>query len=55
MSKAISYYDWEKQLRSHSEEKPEKSSNEKNIEVNSLGVSEGAFKKMLQKWKESNL
>jgi hypothetical protein len=57
MSRASSYFDWEKQFKSSN-----KSTNKSNlmdlnhiIPLNSIGISYEEFKKYLNKWKEKNL
>lgn len=59
MSKAISYYDWELNFRKKAVLKPnsrnktgKKISQEK---INSLGLSDNAFKDFMKKWKNENL
>ncbi|MEJ2279106.1 MAG: hypothetical protein P8Y70_15375 [Candidatus Lokiarchaeota archaeon] len=54
MSKAISFFDWEKQFRPNSERKQNELADQKETKINSLGVSEDAFKKLLKNWKKSN-
>lgn len=58
MSKAISYYDWELNFRKKAVLNP----NSKNItrkkinqeNINSLGLSDNAFKDFMMEWKEKN-
>ncbi len=58
MSKAISYYDWELNFRKkavlthNSRNKTEKKSSQEKI--NSLGLSDNAFKDFMKEWKEKN-
>jgi len=58
MSKAISYYDWELNFRKNaflnpnSKNKTKKRINQENI--NSLGLSDNAFKDFMKKWKKKN-
>ena len=59
MSKAISYYDWELNFRKKAvltpsyRNKTEKIISKENI--NSLGLSDNAFKDFMKKWKSENL
>jgi len=56
MSKAISYYDWELNFRKKAVLQPYsrgKTINQENI--NSLGLSDYAFKDFMKKWKEKNI
>jgi len=51
MSKAISYYDWQKSFRN----KPKSDNVLYQEDSNSLGISENNFKDFIKKWKEKNL
>ncbi|MFX0000194.1 MAG: hypothetical protein ACFE9Q_01955 [Candidatus Hodarchaeota archaeon] len=51
MSKAVSYYDWEKSFR----DKPKSDLKLKQDDINSLGISENNFKDFIKKWRKENL
>ncbi len=59
MSKAISYYDWELNFRKKAVLKPNsRNKTGRKIsqgKINSLGLSDNAFKDFMKKWKSENL
>ena len=59
MSKAISYYDWELNFRKKAVLTPNsRNKTKKKIsqeKINSLGLSDNAYKDFMKKWKSENL
>ena len=53
MSKASSYYDWELSFKRKT--KSDFGPVHEDEEINSLGISDNAFKDFLKKWKEHNI
>jgi len=53
MSKAISYFDWELNLRKSSSKRSHPTAKED--VVNSLGIPESIYKNFLNEWKKKNL
>jgi len=54
-SKVVSYFDWQIGFRSNSTDNTLKFKIAKKPNMNSIGISDDKFKKLLSKWKKKNL
>ena len=54
-SKVVSYFDWQIGFRSNSTDSTLKYKNAKKPNLNSIGIADDEFKKLLNKWKKNNL